>query len=621
MSSVAPDHSRAFRRRRALNWAPLGLAYAFLYFGRYNLTVAKNALGDLMSNEQFGTIFGIGAAVYGLAGLINGPLTDRIGGRAAILLATFGATFANAALGWYTKGFVLADPAERGDPVPFFAAAYAVNMYFQNFGAIAIVKVNSSWFHVRERGQFSAIFGSIISFGLFLAFDVGYRIVTYAEGAGPEGLDAIWWVFDVPAIALAVGFAMDYFLVRDKPSDTGHVDFDTGAARVAEDESKPLGNVQLILRILSNPIVVTVCFIEFCTGVIRQGVMHWYPLYAKSSLVLEDGNVMLASWGLVLFVAGITGGAFAGLVSDKLFQSRRGPAAAVLYGGIVLATIAMTFSLGGTKPEIGWVKSIPKAAFDAGFRSGDAVVSLDGEPIIDRTHALADLEKPGTHTLIIERRGEKVTVPLDGGAEAIQRLDLRKNLVTVRRGNVPVLLWRGAWAAEMKLEKGDVVLSVDGKSPSNWEEVVANLRIDGTDTPIKIKRGELELSYKVYWSPDAPKKGEDRARFVKAGPVQVLNPMVLGALAFLISLCVIGSHGLLSGTATMDFGGSRGTATAVGLIDGMVYFGTAVQSFAIGSLTTKSWLWWPWFLLPFAVIGFLLSLKIWNAKPRGSGGH
>ena len=45
-----PVHSAAYRRRRAFNWLPLGLTYAFLYMARYNLTVSKNALGDLMPN-------------------------------------------------------------------------------------------------------------------------------------------------------------------------------------------------------------------------------------------------------------------------------------------------------------------------------------------------------------------------------------------------------------------------------------------------------------------------------------------------------------------------------------------------------------------------------------------
>ena len=31
------DHSDSFRKRRLFNWLPLGLTYAFLYMGRYNI--------------------------------------------------------------------------------------------------------------------------------------------------------------------------------------------------------------------------------------------------------------------------------------------------------------------------------------------------------------------------------------------------------------------------------------------------------------------------------------------------------------------------------------------------------------------------------------------------------
>jgi OPA family glycerol-3-phosphate transporter-like MFS transporter len=67
MSPEAFTHTSAFRARRALNWFPLGVAYAMLYMGRYNLTVAKNSLGDLMTKEDFGVIFGVGTGVYAFA--------------------------------------------------------------------------------------------------------------------------------------------------------------------------------------------------------------------------------------------------------------------------------------------------------------------------------------------------------------------------------------------------------------------------------------------------------------------------------------------------------------------------------------------------------------------------
>lgn len=50
-------HGRWFVLRRFINWFPLGMTYAFLYMARYNLSVSKNALGTLMSKEDFGLIF------------------------------------------------------------------------------------------------------------------------------------------------------------------------------------------------------------------------------------------------------------------------------------------------------------------------------------------------------------------------------------------------------------------------------------------------------------------------------------------------------------------------------------------------------------------------------------
>ncbi len=139
-----------------------------------------------------------------------------------------------------------------------------------------------------------------------------------------------------------------------------------------------------------------------------------------------------------------------------------------------------------------------------------------------------------------------------------------------------------------------------------------------TTIEVRAVRAGAELALAI---PDpTPKMRAGDRRVLKAGPLLPMNPIWLGIVVFMISLCVIGTHGLLSGTATMDFGGRRGAATAVGVIDGFVYLGTAVQAFALGKLTSADWAYWPWFMLPFAVIGLLLTMRIWNATPRGKGG-
>ena len=88
LPKVELGHTDAFLKRRVLNWLPLGLTYAFLYMGRYNLKVSKFAFesmkdsdgGAMMGNADFGMIFGVGTVVYGFSFLINGPLTDKFGG-------------------------------------------------------------------------------------------------------------------------------------------------------------------------------------------------------------------------------------------------------------------------------------------------------------------------------------------------------------------------------------------------------------------------------------------------------------------------------------------------------------------------------------------------------------
>ena len=100
----------------------------------------------------------------------------------------------------------------------------------------------------------------------------------------------------------------------------------------------------------------------------------------------------------------------------------------------------------------------------------------------------------------------------------------------------------------------------------------------------------------------------------------------LGFLVFLMSICVIGTHGLLSGTATMDFGGRKSAATAVGIIDGFVYLGTGAQALLYANILPKgadeaaknvgNWYGWPIAMLPLAMLGLVLAYRIRGDKPK-----
>jgi OPA family glycerol-3-phosphate transporter-like MFS transporter len=460
------NHTAEFLRRRVLNWLPLGLTYAFLYMGRYNLKVSKFAFenmkgidgGALMGNDDFGFIFGVGTIVYGCSFLLNGPLTDRLGGKFSILMGAGGSMAMNLLMGAASISLLRAGPGHlfiADHFVWLFSGLYGLNMYFQSFGAVAIVKVNAPWFHVRERGVFGAIFGILISLGVYFAFDLGYLIL---NGLGLE------WVFLVPAIALGLFWLIDVAVVQNTPGEAGLLDFDTADASSGDDGPR-LPVAAVFKMMLTNPIILTIAGIEFCSGFLRQAIMQWYRTFAKQTDVALHlkGDFVYENWGMLLCCAGILGGVTAGIISDRMFQSRRGPVAFLLYCVMLVGAVLLTFTY--KTPIVGW-------------------------------------------------------------------------------------------------------------------------------------------------------------------------------LVVLMSMAIIGVHGMLSGTASMDFGGKKNVGVAVGIIDGFVYLGTAVMSFTYGAILPKeeldeagnlvgavtepdNWIGWPLAMIPFALVGALLATRVWNATPKGKGaaGH
>jgi OPA family glycerol-3-phosphate transporter-like MFS transporter len=450
LPKVDVGHTRDFLRRRTLNWLPLGLTYAFLYMGRYNMTVLKTQHG--ITQHDFGNIDSWGSLVYGLSFLINGPLADRFGGRRTILLAAGGALAANALIGvlWITGTI-------HGGSTVQLMLLFSLNMYFQSFGAVSIVKVNASWFHLRERGTFGGIFGILISLGLYFAFDWGTRIATATcpscgsktgQAPSPADLPGLAWLFLVPAAILALFWALSFMFVRDTPSAAGLKDFDVEDASSGETGERESA-VAVIARMLKNPVILTIAFIELCSGFLRQGILKWSNDFANG--VGAAGTYVYAHWGMVSCIAGITGGMFAGVISDHLFHSRRPPVSTLLYLIMLVGAIAL--------------------------------------------------------------------VPLLG---------------------VPVAV--------------------------SW--VIA-----------------------------------------------------------LMAMAIIGVHGMLSGVASQDFGGRLHTGVAVGLIDGFVYLGTALQDQVYGGYGSllpekgtpeaahaSSWQAWPIAMIPVAAIGLALSIRLWNAR-------
>jgi MFS transporter, OPA family, glycerol-3-phosphate transporter len=330
MAQTTYQHSRAFRVRRVLNWFPLGVTYATLYMGRYNFNVVKGLMGNMfhLDKAQMGIIATAGFWTYAISVIFNGPLADRLGGRAAIIYGAIGAALVNLLIGglflegWSTKVIV------------GMSLLYSANMYFQSFGALSVVKVNSAWFHVEERGIFGGIFGIMISLGYMLALSLGGWILSHLSWT---------MVFLIPSALMLAMALVDYFLVRDRPSHTGHADFDTGDGDAAGDNSY-VDFSYLIKRVFTNPVILTIAAAEFCTGFVRQGLMLYFVEFLKEVHHVDLGSQLFFWAGTGVTIGGILGGLLCGWMSDKIFQSRRAPVAFIFYCCQIFSLLALGYA-------------------------------------------------------------------------------------------------------------------------------------------------------------------------------------------------------------------------------------------------------------------------------------
>jgi OPA family glycerol-3-phosphate transporter-like MFS transporter len=136
---------------------------------------------------------------------------------------------------------------------------------------------------------------------------------------------------------------MDMWLIKDTPGQANFEDFDTHDASSGEMD-KEFTMSELLQRVFSSKIMLIVACIEFTTGVLRNGIMQWYFVFAKE-LPQGSSEFFLKNWGLLLCLVGIVGGFAGGIISDKYFHSRRGPPAAFALAIMFGATIVMVFTL------------------------------------------------------------------------------------------------------------------------------------------------------------------------------------------------------------------------------------------------------------------------------------
>jgi OPA family glycerol-3-phosphate transporter-like MFS transporter len=334
-----------YKMRRFRNWMLVGVLYSLFYMTRYNFMALSPELQALFGwdKNDLGLFETILPLVYGLSVFLNGPLAEKIGGRRAFLIGAAGVVVMNFVFGAFALlvdvpatfggagGKALLQPAQLAwDVTPrtlawIMAIIWGINGYFQSFGALAIVKINAQWFHIRERGTFSAIFGVLIRFGLILAFSGAPFIAAYLP---------IQWAFWIPAILVAALFVGNLLFVTETPEEAGYASRDTGDAVIGE-EGQKVTTKMVLVRIFTSWQMWMIALASMMIGLVRRSTVDgWWKPYFNEQYGMSGTDFVpqLLAWGIA--VLGIAGGFTFGGLSDRVFGSRRAPVVVIGFIGM-----------------------------------------------------------------------------------------------------------------------------------------------------------------------------------------------------------------------------------------------------------------------------------------------
>ncbi len=337
-------HPPGFRKRRGLNWTSLGLMYAAYYMCRYNFRFATPGMQAEFgfTTTQIADMLAIWSLTYGTGQLVNGLLSDRIGGKRSMQIGAFGTIAVNLMMGLLPLlliGGALASTARvlgaDGIDPAFLAIAciWLINGWFQSFGAPGMVKINAAWFHRTERGTFAGIFGFMIQLGQVASAKLSKVVLTGFALGGLVVAKGEWrWLFIIPPIVTLA--AAIFMTLAAKPSPD-----DAGFPGVVQDELDNSHGVTVSLSesfrtIFTHPLVWFYAAAYACTGAVRTSSDQLSILYFQEQLGMDmKGDIPAAvAWTLgAMPMAAVGGSLLSGWVSDKFFKGHRSPVAMTLY--------------------------------------------------------------------------------------------------------------------------------------------------------------------------------------------------------------------------------------------------------------------------------------------------
>jgi OPA family sugar phosphate sensor protein UhpC-like MFS transporter len=350
---------RLYKRHRLRIMLAITVGYGIAYTCRLALSVVKKPLidGGIFSAEQLGIIGSALFYTYAIGKLSNGFLADHANLRLFFTTGVLVSAAVNIGMGFSTTLWVC-------------VVLWALNGWFQAFGAPAGAVAMAQWFSNRERGRMYGLWSTAHAIGEGLTF-LGVAVVVTAWG-----WRAGYWGPGLVCIVVAIGILL---MLQDRPQTLGLppvADWknDHWSGQKADEGRK--GGIWASQRsILKLPAIWVLALASASIYVTRYAINSWGILYlqeAKGYSLLLAGSMLTANT-----VTGILGAVAFGFASDKLFRARR-PPVNLIFGVVELAGLLLIFFGPPGKPVV-----MMAAFLLYGFGLTGLVTSLGGLFAID----------------------------------------------------------------------------------------------------------------------------------------------------------------------------------------------------------------------------------------------
>jgi sugar phosphate permease len=294
------------------------ISYASLYLCRKNLSVLiplLTASGGLTKDQLANVVFGY-SLMYALGQLTNGALADRFGGTRIVFFGMVVSALATAACGWWYTAIGL-------------LALQMLNGWAQAAGWPGLVKLMSVAFPRSNRGVVMGWWTTNYVVGGFAATLLATWLVTssslFPEWSWRRG---VWG----PALALALIAVVFAVGLRQSSRTKEETNSEESLPSVAAFSRHH------VRQVIANPKIQLIAAVYAILKLTRYSFLYWLPLYMTEQLrySAEEAGYSSAIYELVGF-AGVVG---AGYLSDRVFQSRRFPVAALMLIVLALACLA-----------------------------------------------------------------------------------------------------------------------------------------------------------------------------------------------------------------------------------------------------------------------------------------